>query len=306
MSKTLLLAAALLLAPAARAQTPAASLDAQAMLAYEAKEYDRAGQLFDQALQAKKAPTAPDYYNAACAWALAGGKDKAFAYLDKATLAGWDNVAHVQTDTDLTSLHADPRWQPMLARLEATVAKREATVNQALKKELAGIYRTDQRIRLKIDSIERKDGIQAAMAPALSQEMQTIDERNLARVEAIIKQYGWPGNSLAGRAGSTTAFLVIQHSDPVTQRKYLPLLREAAARGELAKSSLALLEDRVLTGQGQPQRYGSQLRLNQATQKYELYPIEDEAHVDERRAAVGLQPLAEYVKHWNLEYTPKK
>ena len=306
MSKIFLLAATLLLVSAARAQAPAASLDAQALAAYEAKDYSRSGQLFDQALQAKKVLTASDYYNAACAWALAGSSDKAFAYLDKATLAGWDNVAHVQTDTDLTSLHPDQRWQPTLAKLEATVAKREATVNQALKKELAGIYRTDQRIRLKIDSVENKDGIQAAMAPALVEEMRTADERNLARVEAIIKQYGWPGNSLAGKAGITTAFLVIQHSDAITQRKYLPLLREAAAKGELAKSSLALLEDRVLMGQGKPQLYGSQLRLNQATQKYELYTIADEAHVDERRAAVGLQPLAEYVKYWNLEYTPKK
>jgi hypothetical protein len=35
-----------------------------------------------------------------------------------------------------------------------------------------------------------------------------------------------------------------------------------------------------------------------------LEPIEDEEHVDRRRAAVGLMPLKEYLKHFGIEYQP--
>ena len=41
-----------------------------------------------------------------------------------------------------------------------------------------------------------------------------------------------------------------------------------------------------------------------ANQNHERYPIDDEEHVDERRAAVGLPPLAEYLKLFNLAYQP--
>jgi hypothetical protein len=36
--------------------------------------------------------------------------------------------------------------------------------------------------------------------------------------------------------------------------------------------------------------------------EYYISPMEDPDHVDARRAEVGLQPLAEYVQHWNLKW----
>jgi hypothetical protein len=39
----------------------------------------------------------------------------------------------------------------------------------------------------------------------------------------------------------------------------------------------------------------------------ELYPIEDEANVDARRDAAGLEPLAEYLKRvFGIDYAPPK
>jgi hypothetical protein len=305
--KTLLLGAALLFSSAlAHAQTAPATLYTQAMSAYQAKDYAKAAPLFDQDLRSKRVPTASNYYDVACAWALAGNAGKAFGYLKQATAAGFEDVEHLQTDTDLTSLRKDRRWQPLVASLKAKVAKEEAHVNQALKQELAAMHRTDQGIRLKMDSVENKLGMDALIASPLAVEMREADKRNQARLVAIINQYGWPGRTLVGKAGATTAFLVVQHADPEMQQQYLPLIQKAAAQGELEKSAAALLQDRVLIGQGKPQIYGSQLTSNMDTRKYEFYPIEDEAHVDERRATVGLGPLAEYAKHFGLEYTPKK
>ncbi|MDT3404368.1 hypothetical protein [Mucilaginibacter terrae] len=36
--------------------------------------------------------------------------------------------------------------------------------------------------------------------------------------------------------------------------------------------------------------------------KATIDPIEDEPNVNKRRAAVGLQPLEDYVKQWGIEY----
>jgi hypothetical protein len=73
---------------------------------------------------------------------------------------------------------------------------------------------------------------------------------------------------------------------------------ECKAKG----SELALLEDGVAIRQGRKQIYGSQITRNDQTGKYSISPIEDEPNVNKRRAAVGLVPLEEYAKRWNIDY----
>ncbi len=80
---------------------------------------------FEEALEPdqKAAGIAGDFqptaaYNAACALALLGRKDDAFAWLDKAREVGFlDMNGQLEADTDLASLHADPRWAKFKAAL---------------------------------------------------------------------------------------------------------------------------------------------------------------------------------------------
>jgi hypothetical protein len=281
------------------------TLRGQALTAYHNKQYRESAQRYEEGFALKAAqPTAGDFYNAACSWALAGEATKAFQNLNRATQAGWDDITHLKTDSDLTALHTDKRWPMLLGKLDATVAQAEAKLNQPLKRELAEIMESDQGLRRQIAPTQEKYGLKSPQLDSLWRQMQRADARNLPRVTAIIDQYGWPGNSLVGRSGSLTAFLVIQHSNLATMQKYLPLMRQAAAKGELAKQNLALVEDRVLTFQDKSQLYGSQYRYNNSTGKPEFFPIADEAHVDERRASMGLEPLADYAKGFGLEYKP--
>lgn len=128
-----------------------------------------------------------------------------------------------------------------------------------------------------------------------------IDTANMKRLAEIIDTYGWPGLRFAG-AASQTAFLVLQHADHASQRKYLPLLHSAFKRNDALGSHVAMLEDRVRIADGKPQLYGSQLNNN----PLRFAPIEDEAHVDERRHGIGLEPLADYAKRFGLTYLPTK
>ncbi|MHC4824603.1 MAG: TPR end-of-group domain-containing protein [Planctomycetota bacterium] len=49
-------------------------------------------------------------YNLACAWALQGDADLAFAWLDKAKAAGFQGWAQMWNDADLAGLRSDPRF----------------------------------------------------------------------------------------------------------------------------------------------------------------------------------------------------
>jgi hypothetical protein len=127
-----------------------------------------------------------------------------------------------------------------------------------------------------------------------------IDVANMKRLAEIIGSHGWPGLRFAG-AASQTAFMVLQHADHDSQRKYLPLVRDAVKRHEAVGSELAMIEDRVRVADGKPQLYGTQL----VGKPLDFAPIEDEAHVDERRRSVGLPPMAEYANMFGLTYAPK-
>ncbi len=78
---------------------------------------------------------ASGHYNAACCFALAGDPDAAFGHLDQAVGLGWRDLELLEQDQDLASLHADPRWRPLLDRLRAgsidtTEGGRDSAPNQ--------------------------------------------------------------------------------------------------------------------------------------------------------------------------------
>ena len=166
--------------------------------------------------------------------------------------------------------------------------------SDALRRELEAMLETDQAQRQQMTKVGNEHGQNSPEMTALWEKQKESDLHNIKRLEEIIAEVGWPKRSVFGNQASQAAFLILQHSDLSYQKKYLPLAREAVAANEMRGSSLALLEDRILLREGKKQIYGSQVRRNDAGQ-WEADALEDPAHVDERRAAVGLQPLAEYL-----------
>ena len=103
--------------------TDANPKDAQAwhMLGYS---LHIAGKL-DEALAAHReaakfpATAGPATYNIACVYAMKHQSDDAFAWLDKAVAAGFDDVDLLRTDGDLASLREDPRFAKLVAAVAA-------------------------------------------------------------------------------------------------------------------------------------------------------------------------------------------
>ena len=132
----------------------------------------------------------------------------------------------------------------------------------------------------------------------ITSEMTTLDRAHSARVKEIIDDIGWPTNSKVGAQASSQAWLIIQHAghdQPLMQRA-LDLMEPHFGTGEINDQNYALLFDRVNLIDGRPQRYGTQgaMVTIDGVQYHGFQPIEDVEHVDERRASVGLGPLAEY------------
>lgn len=270
---------------------------------YDDKEYLQSGLAYDSLFMLNDGRGSKgDKYDAACSWALAGNNDKAFFYLNKVTTENkYTDLFHLLSDTDLSSLHTDKRWQKLINAVTINKNTVEAKYNKPVAALLDTIYKEDQGNRTNIEVIKRDFGWQSPQMDSLLTRMRYYDSLNLLRVKNIIKTYGWLGEDQIGEQGNATLFLVIQHADPSTRLNYLPIMREAVLKGNAKPQDLALLEDRVLTNQGKKQTYGSQIKVNEKG-KYEFYPIEDEPNVDKRRAAVGLGTLEQYALYFGLEY----
>ncbi|TDQ06218.1 DUF6624 domain-containing protein [Pedobacter metabolipauper] len=175
-----------------------------------------------------------------------------------------------------------------------------AKLDKQLADRLDSIYNIDQSTRMAYFNAKQRNE-SAAVIDSLYRHMHNADKDNLLKVNVIIKQYGWLGPQKVGITGSQGLFLVIQHADLKTQEYYLPMIRAAEKNGEILSSNLAILEDRICMRNGKKQVYGSQGFTDKETGKKYIYPIIDIDNLDERRKAMGMPPMHEYVAGWNAE-----
>ncbi len=157
----------------------------------------------------------------------------------------------------------------------------------SLRFELERIHELDQRDRLNVHNY-----ISGAQKDSVIAHMQMQDKLDLARVTAIIDSAGWLGADVIGAKANQALFLVIQHADAQP---------DAVAAGKAEAHELAMLEDRVAVNSGGPQIYGSQVGWKNG--KPFMQPIADEEHVNERRKAVGLEPLEDYAERLGVHWT---
>ena len=156
-----------------------------------------------------------------------------------------------------------------------------AEINQAVRKELIG------RGLGNLDSLDMV-------------RQRTVDDTNVRLLSKMVDEYGWPTRGMVGQDGVDAAFLIIQHASHSFRKTMLPHVKKAYDLGDLSSGDYALLIDLVLVGDGYPQRFGTQAEIR--NNRLIILPIEDQDRVDERRAALGLEPLALYVEKLEALY----
>ena len=123
MKRAILIALAACLVAANAMGQSVDDLTLKATEAYQQKHYKEAAGLFAKALEAG-ADDPGIAYNGACSWALAGDRDKAFEFLNKAAELGYANAGEAGKDKDFESLRGDPRWTAVLARFARAAEER--------------------------------------------------------------------------------------------------------------------------------------------------------------------------------------
>lgn len=176
----------------------------------------------------------------------------------------------------LNELKQAYNYQPPVEIIEIDCNKKAEILDE--------IYKLDQNMRSGGESIDPE-----------------IDRENLTKVISLIENCGMPTLKDVTSKQMRTIWLVFQHSDNESRKKYLSLLEKSAKNGDLRKSNIAMMKDRILLIDGEPQIYGTQVVSN-SENGWELYNLKDPESVNKRRREVGFEPLEDYLLNWNIEF----
>ena len=244
-------------------------------------------------------------YNYACVLSFDHQADSAFRYLYLAEEK--EPSARAFTDPDFINLRDDARWKDFedyninLINLRTGNPVKDKDYARQLWKLLC----FDQYSFYETSLAARKLGPDSPVVSALRRLQDIKNNNNLKELEALLSEKGWPKKSQVGPEASSAAFYILQHSNAKAQEKYVTMFGNCCRENEADFQQYALFFDRMRMNQNLPQRYGTHANLdNRQGGKSVLYPLEDEAKVDEWRKEIGLEPLKEYLKKANIEYVP--
>lgn len=118
------------------------------------------------------------------------------------------------------------------------------------------------------------------------QELAFKDSLSFAKIDRILDTYGYPGKAVAGDA-TPIPFYILGFAPLPLKEKHVGKLLMAATRDDISLKSLAFFIDKMKIAKGEKQVYGTQHYLKNG--EHTPYPIEDETHLKERRASMGLE-----------------
>ena len=160
--------------------------------------------------------------------------------------------------------------------------KRRPPTHPALRDEIQRLLTTDQAVRQTKDFDASK--------------MEQIDREHEAALKAIFERYGVPTYAMVGVEAASSFVVMIQHQSPEFRRRVLPKLKANVEAGQADSGYYAMVYDRSSREGGRKQLYGENLECNEENPTLHETPIEDEEHVNVRRARVGLMRVELYAR----------
>lgn len=263
---------------------------------FMAGDYKGASRQFEMAFATGEKIYGSHLYNAACAAALAGETDVAFARLNACVSNDPDwYVDDPAADNDLAPLHDDARWSDYVDTLMTRRDRIEAHFDKPLRARLQEIAQSDQSIRYEFLEAYRAAEPNQALIDSLTHEMQLVDSINHEAICDILDTRGFVGSDKVGNA-CAVFWLVIQHAPVELQKKYFPLFEQASRRGDISLECIAMMDDRIAMFENRPQRYGSQIVDGN------LYQLLDPEKVDQWRHEMSMPPLQNYLMQMGISH----
>ncbi len=158
--------------------------------------------------------------------------------------------------------------------------KKHVPADPAMREQIEQLFKADQAVR-------GKTGFDL-------EKMLQADREHAVVLEAIFVKYGVPTYRMVGPQAAAEFVTMIQHQSPELRGKVLPKLKANVDAGQADPGSYAMVFDRLQTDAGTKQMYGENLTCDQEHPELRTGPIEDEDHVNQRRAAIGLMRLELY------------
>jgi len=159
----------------------------------------------------------------------------------------------------------------------------------AVRDEIDRMFVSDQAVRQQTDFDPRK--------------MEQVDGEHEPVLRNILAKYGVPTYRMVGPEAAGEFVTMMQHQSPAFRRPALPKLKANVDAGQADPAQYAGMADRLRTDAGQKQIYGQNLVCSPDKPVLHETAIEDEAHVNMRRAQIGLFRLDLYVR-FVIEHSP--
>ena len=175
------------------------------------------------------------------------------------------------------------------------------TSDNPITKALLEMRQKEQAIQAKIDEASDQFGDEQALFE-LDEQQQKINVEHMTKLEGFMNDEGWISSKKYGNTASRQALAILKNTGGERLEPHLDMVLKAAENGEANPTDVAYIHDKVLMHQGKKQLYGTQIAFNEKKGINDVYPIQDEANVDTRRAKVGLEPLAEALKKMGIKY----
>lgn len=179
----------------------------------------------------------------------------------------------------------------MLARVDSPPP---ATIDKKLREELLKLAEKQREMlqRVVAEDQEKKSD---------AEKLHKIYQSSTVRLCEIMKKTGWPTSALVDRDGVAAAYFILKNSGTYElQRDLLPLILAVVKKYPDQKPEFAGLFDRLRVSAGMKQVFGTQ--TVSVGGFLVLYPIEDEKHLDDRRAQFGLARMELNIRNMERVY----
>ena len=184
----------------------------------------------------------------------------------------------------------DCDWWPELDSIQQAVHSRK---DYSYAETLHQMQQEDQAARRAFHN----PSLTPAEEDSLGRRMHEVDSANLVKLKWLIATLGFPTWDRVCSYGSADAWLVAQHMHPSFQYGYVKQMRQAVADTNADPSNLAYLEDRLRTGRGLPQLYGTQFSSTSENNRTVWQcPVADIKNVNLRREQMLMPPLEDYIE----------
>ena len=181
----------------------------------------------------------------------------------------------------------------MNAKVDAMIKQNGSGTDKVLAAQLLKMAAEDQDIRKQTLADQNIGSLSKEQMQILRDKVHATDTIRTAELKQLVAINGWPTVSLVGIDASKAAALIVIHTqDHAWQKSLLPLLESLVKQNKIMGDDVALITDKTLVADGKPQRFGTQSSTRDGVMM--ILPVEDPAHLDERREQFFLPPMDLY------------